>query len=717
MAVTPRKQFEDRLKALPARPGVYIFRDAKGGIVYVGKAASLRNRVRSYFGATHSFEAKVRRLVEQIADIDFILTGTTQEALLLEATLVKRHQPFFNVRLKDDKHYPYLKIDLSEQWPRVEITRRVLDDGARYFGPFASAGSVRRSLDLVKKLFPWRSCTKTISGDDPRPCLEYFIHRCIGPCASLCTKDDYDTVIGQTIMFLEGRTDEIARDLRRGMQSASESLEYERAARLRDQLQAIERTTERQVMEVRDRTDTDVFGLWREEQEAYVQVFFARKGSVIGRDTFQLDGAAGETDAEVMRGFVEQFYESAPYVPARVLLPVAIEDAALIEEWLSQRRGSRPDGRRPGRVQVLVPRRGEKKALVQRAVDNARESLQQARARWLADSGRKQEALQQLQDELNLPALPRRIECYDISNIQGTSAVGSMVVFVDGHAARSEYRRFRIKGVTGANDFAMMQEVLRRRFWRFRNAVGTPLVAPGGVGDDAPAAVGAPLAAPGGVGDDAPSPPSPLPPGGRGVARRAGVREGARQPSPTWDTETVPPSRSGFDSAQPSLALPGPSTGSGRTDAEAEYDESFGAQPDLVIVDGGKGQVSAAHDAMRNLGAGHIPLAGLAKRFEELYVKDVSEPIVLDRTSQALYLVQRVRDEAHRFAITYHRNVRQKSGIQSALDAIPGVGPKRKKALLRKFGSLKAVREASVEEIAATPGFTRSVAEKVLEGL
>ncbi len=671
MTPTPRKRFEDRLKALPARPGVYLFKDAKGEIVYVGKAASLRNRVRSYFGATHSFEPKARRLVEQIAEIDFILTGSAQEALLLEATLVKRHQPFFNVRLKDDKHYPYLKIDLKEQWPRVEITRRVLDDGARYFGPFASAGSVRRSLDLVKKLFPWRSCTKTITGDDPRPCLEYFIHRCIGPCASLCTKDDYDTVIGQTIMFLEGRTDEIARDLRREMEAASEALEYERAARLRDQLHAIERTTERQVMEVRDRTDTDVFGLWREEQEAYVQVFFVRKGSVIGRDTFQLDGAAGETDAEVLRSFLEQFYASAAYVPARVLLPVAVEDAGLIEEWLSQRRGPRPNGRASGRVQVLVPERGEKKTLVQRAIDNARESLQQARARWLADSGKKQEALQQLQDELNLPALPRRIECYDISNIQGTSAVGSMVVFMDGAARRSEYRRFRIKGVAGANDFAMMQEVLRRRFWRFRSAAGATLGPPGGEWEDA--SVGAALER---TDRAVLEPPLPRCPSGR-------------------------PDAAALRAAEPS----------------AEYDESFGALPDLVIVDGGKGQVSAAHDAMRNLGVGHIPLTGLAKRFEELYVKDVSEPIVLDRTSQALYLVQRVRDEAHRFAITYHRDVRKKAGMQSALDAIPGVGPKRKKALLRKFGSLKAVREATVDEIAATPGFTRSVAEKVLAGL
>ncbi|MEO6196892.1 MAG: excinuclease ABC subunit UvrC [Dehalococcoidia bacterium] len=637
----PKKKFDAQLRALPAKPGVHIFKNAKGAIIYVGKAASLRSRVRSYFGSTHAFEEKTRKLVDRIDNIEFILTASAQEALLLEATLVKRHQPFFNVRLKDDKHYPYLKIDLREEWPRVEITRRVgPGNGVRYFGPFASAGSVRRSLDLVKKLFPWRSCTKEITGNDPRPCLEYFIHRCIAPCASLCSKGDYDAVIGQTIMFLEGRTDEIARDLRRGMQAASEALEYERAARLRDQLRAIERTTERQVMEVRDRTDMDVFGLAREEQEAYVQVFFVRKGLIIGRDIFQLDGTAGETDAEVLRSFVEQFYESAPYVPRRVLLPEKIEDAQLIQEWLTEKRG------RP--VEVQAPERGEKRQLVQRAVENARESLQQARARWMADRGKKEEALQQLQDELNLPTLPTRIECYDISNIQGTSSVGSMVVFENGDPKRSEYRRFRIKGVTGANDFASMQEVLKRRFWRFR---------------------------------------------------RATEEEGANElmmeitPNP-GQAESLTPRKSA-----------------------REYDESFGSLPDLLIVDGGKGQVSAAHDAMRNLGVGQIPLAGLAKRFEELYVKDVSEPIVLDRTSQALYLVQRVRDEAHRFAITYHRDVRKKSGLRSTLDEIPGVGPKRKKALLRKFGSVKAIKEATVEEIAATPGFTRTVAEKVREGL
>jgi len=683
MAATPKAKFEDRLKAMPAKPGVYIFRDAKDRVIYVGKAALLRSRVRSYFGSMHGFEQKTRRLVEQIADIDFILTGTVQEALLLEATLVKRHQPFFNVRLKDDKHYPYLKIDLKEQWPRVEITRRVLNDGARYFGPFASAGSVRRTLDLVKKLFPWRSCTKVITGEDPRPCLEYYIHRCVGPCASLCTKEEYDTVIRQTIMFLEGRTDEIGRDLRREMQAASETLEYERAARLRDQVQAIERTTERQVMEVRDRTDMDVFGLAREEQEAYVQVWFVRRGNVIGRDNFQLDGTVDEPDERVLGSFIEQFYESAPYVPRRVLLPIAVEDAQVIEQVLSDRRG------RP--VRLMVPSRGEKVQLVQRAATNARESLQQARARWLADSGKKRQALEQLQDALSLPDLPCRIECYDISNIQGTSAVGSMVVFVDGHPKRNEYRRFRIKGVAGQNDFAMMQEVLKRRFWKVRRETegeGANEGTPGGPADHDTdrERVGAELSQPNaGV--------VMTVPGGNGRTKHG-------DPARSFDTS----GRAGSNAD---------STANG----DREYDESFQTMPDLVIVDGGKGQVSAAHDAMRNLGVGQIPLAGLAKRFEELYVKDVSEPIVLDRTSQALYLVQRVRDEAHRFAITYHRGVRSKAGIQSALDGIQGIGPKRKRALLRKFGSVKGIREAGVEEIAATPGFTKALAEKVLSGL
>jgi excinuclease ABC subunit C len=605
-----------QLQTLPSRPGVYIMRNAQGGVIYVGKAASLRSRVRSYFGSPHSLEPKTRRLVEQIADFEFIVTASAQEALILEATLVKRHLPFFNVRLKDDKHYPYLKISLNEPWPRVEITRRVQPDGARYFGPYASAGSVRKTLDLVNKLFPWRSCTKAITGTDPRPCLDYYIHRCIAPCAGYCSKEDYDNVIRQVILFLEGRAEVVVRELRQKMDEAAEGLEFERAAVLRDQIRAVERVTERQAMATAAAVDTDVFGLARQDNQACVQVFFIRGAKVIGRDAFTLEGVADEPEDQVMASFLKQFYQSATYVPRRLLLPTRPADAPLIQAWLSEMRG--------GKAELAVPQRGEKRHLVATAEENAREALQVMQAKWLADTGKTRAALEELQEELNLPTLPQRIECYDISNIQGTAAVGSMVVFLDGRPAPAQYRRFRIKSVAGANDYAMLQEVLRRRF------------------------------------------------------KRAGAAARGEAPA---------------------------------------AEEGAWAQPDLVMVDGGKGQLSAALDAMLDLGVAHIPTAGLAKQHEELFVKDVSEPIVLPRTSQALYLVQRIRDEAHRFAITYHRTVRQKAGIRSALDAVPGIGPKRKRALLRKFGSVARIREATVDDIAATPGFTRALAEKVREGL
>jgi excinuclease ABC subunit C len=610
------ERLQAQLQTLPKRPGVYIMRNAQAEVIYVGKAAILRSRVRSYFGSPHSLEPKTRHLVEQIADFEYIVTSSAQEALILEATLVKRHQPFFNVRLKDDKHYPYLKVSLNEPWPRVEITRRVQPDGARYFGPYASAGSVRKTLDLVKKLFPWRSCTKVITGTDPRPCLDYFIHRCIAPCSGYCSKEEYDNVIRQVILFLEGRVDVVLRELRLKMDEAAEGLEFERAAVLRDQIGAVERVTERQVMAAVAAVDTDVFGLARKDNQACVQVFFIRGAKVIGRDAFTLEGVADEPEDHVMASFLKQFYQSATYVPRRLLLPTCPAEAPLIQAWLSEMRG--------GKAELVVPQRGTKRQLVATAGENAREALQVMQAKWLADTGKTRAALEELQEELNLPAVPQRIECYDISNIQGTAAVGSMVVFLDGRPAPAQYRRFRIKSVAGANDYAMLQEVLRRRF-----------------------------------------------------KRAAAAAQG-----------------------------------------EAPTGEQDGwAQPDLVIVDGGRGQLSAAVDVMRDLAVAHIPAAGLAKQHEELFVKDVSEPIVLPRTSQALYLVQRIRDEAHRFAITYHRNVRQKAGIRSALDGVPGIGPKRKQALLRKFGSVARIREASPDDIAATPGFTRALAEKVREYL
>jgi len=610
-------RFADQLQALPTRPGVYIMRNAEGQVIYVGKAANLRSRVRSYFGSPHSLEPKVRNLSAAVADFDFVVTSNEAEALHLEAALVKRHQPFFNVRLKDDKHYPYLKVDLNDPWPRVYITRRVEPDGARYFGPYASASSVRKTLDIVKKLFPWRSCTRTITGDDPRPCLDYYIHRCIAPCTGYCTSEEYDQVVRQVILFLEGRTDEVVRSLRAQMEEAADALQFERAAILRDQLRAIERLTEQQVTAGTRPADEDVFGLARADGNACVQVFFVRGTKMVGADHFSLDGARDEADPEVMASFLKQFYGSATYVPHRVIVPLEVTEAALIQSWLSDKRG--------GRVELLVPQRGEKRRLVRMAQENAREALEMSRVRWLADTGKTRAALDELQEELNLPEPPHRIECYDVSNIQGTSAVGSMVVFIDGHPRPADYRRFRIKTVQGADDFAMLAEVLRRRFKR------------------------------------------------------------AAAPAPAGDGD--------------------------------EKAESWRVLPDLLIVDGGRGQLNAALDAMRDLGVEHIPAAGLAKQHEELFVKDMSEPIVLPRTSQALYLVQRVRDEAHRFAVTYHRKLRGKAGIQSALDSIPGVGPKRKKALLRKFGSLKAIREAGIDDIAATLGFTRTLAQRVKEAL
>ncbi len=618
---------------MPTGPGVYIMRDASGQVIYVGKAANLRNRVRSYFGSPLSMEGKTRALSDAIADFEYVITHTEQEALHLEAELVKRHQPFFNIRLKDDKHYPYLKVDLADPWPRVYITRRVEKDGGRYFGPYANAGSVRRTLDIVNKLFPWRSCTKTITGTDPRPCLDYYINRCIAPCTSYCTKEEYDEVIRQVMLFLEGRTDEVVRDLKRQMDAASDAMEFERAARLRDQVQSIQRVTERQTVASTRPADEDIFGLARGDNEAVVQVLFVRGIRMVGVDSFTLDGAKGESDADVVASFIQQFYESATYVPREIIVPIELPERELIEGWLSERRGSK--------VQLLAPQRGEKRRLVEMATTNARESLDMARVKWLADTGKTKAALDQLEDELDLPAPPRRIECYDISNIQGTSSVGSMVVFVDGHPRPQEYRRFRIKSVEGANDFASMAEVLRRRFKRARE--------------------------------------------------RLLDETGASAP----DVDGQP----------------------GADDGRNRRDESFAALPDLVIIDGGKGQLSAVTDVMREMGVKQIPTVGLAKQHEEIYVQDLAEPVVLPRSSQALYLVQRVRDEAHRFAITYHRNVRGKAAIRSALDTIPGVGPRRKSALLKKFGSVRGIREATVDEIASTVGFTRVLAEKVKAGL
>ena len=624
---------------LPERPGVYIMRDARGDVIYVGKATRLRDRVRSYFGSARSLEPKVHALADLVRTIDHVVTRNEAEALHLEATLVKRHQPLYNVRLKDDKHYPYLKVDVQHPWPRVTITRRVEDDGARYFGPYASAGSVRRTLDVVKKLFPWRSCTKEITGTDPRPCLDYYIKRCIAPCTAFCTPEEYADVIRQTVLFLEGRSDEVMKHVRAEMDAASEALEFERAARLRDQAEAIRRVTERQQMATTTPLDADVFAMARQDDEACVQAFFVRGMVVADTDSFMLEGTQDASDAEVQSAFLAQFYESATYVPATVLLSVEPADRPEMEAMLRERRGRA--------VEVAVPVRGERRGLVAGAEENARESLRTHQVRWIADRDKTEAALSLLQEELDLPTRPNRIECYDISTIQGTNTVASMVVFRDGHPATNQYRRFRIKTVEGQDDFASMKEVLGRRF--------------------------------------------------KSIADRRKRERALALAQAAAAVEVVP-----TEAAEaPPEAEPSP------------WDEV----PDLVIIDGGKGQLSAVLDVMRNLDLRDVPVCGLAKQEEEIFVADVSESIVLPRTSDALYLVQRIRDEAHRFAITYHRSLRGKAATRSILDDIPGVGPKRKSALLRKFGSVKAIRDASLDDVASTVGFTRHLAETVKRSL
>ncbi|MSP22872.1 MAG: excinuclease ABC subunit UvrC [Dehalococcoidia bacterium] len=629
-----QRSLSQQVRALPERPGVYIMRDERDDVLYIGKATRLRARVRSYFGSSRSLDPKVAALVQVVRRLEHVVTRTEAEALHLEATLVKRHQPPFNVRLKDDKHYPYLKVDVRSPWPRVTITRRVEDDGARYFGPYASAGSVRKALDVAKKLFPWRSCTKVITGTDPRPCLDFYIKRCIAPCTSFCTPQEYGQVIDQTILFLEGRSSEVLEKVETEMQKLADALDFERAARLRDQARAIRTVTERQQMASTTPLDADVFALARDGGEACVQAFFVRGTQVADTDSFMLDGAQDASGAEVMGAFLAQFYDGATYVPRTVLLSQAPADEEQLTAVLRERRG--------GAVEIRVPERGELRGLVQTAEENAQEAMRAHRTRWLSDRDKTQQALGMLEAELDLPATPVRVECYDISTIQGTNTVASMVVFKDGQPANSEYRRFRIKTVDGQDDFASMREVLTRRFKR--------------------------LAA-----------------GRRGALEAAAASE-----------------------ADGADATPEP-----EPEAPSPWDEV----PGLVIIDGGKGQLSAALDVMRDLGLRDVPVCGLAKREEEIFMQDIDEPIILPRTSEALYLVQRIRDEAHRFAITYHRKVRGTAATKSVLDAIPGIGPQRKKALLRKFGSVKFVRGASVEEIATTVGFTRLLAETVKRSL
>ena len=589
----------EKLKLLPDSPGVYLMKDARGKIIYVGKAIVLKNRVRQYFQSSRNQAPKVRAMVSHVVDFETIMTANEVESLILEANLIKKHRPRYNIRLKDDKSYPYVKVTVQEEYPRVFITRRVLRDGARYFGPYTNVTALRDSLKLLKRLFPLRTC-RTMPD---RPCLEYHIKRCLAPCVGKVTEEDYRAMIRAVLLFLEGRTDDVERELEHRMQLAAEAYHFETAARLRDQLAAVRKAAERQNI-VTGAGDQDAIGMARSAAGVCVQIFFIRGGKMIGREHFLLRGSEEESDADILRAFLEQYYNQATFVPREVLLPHVIDAAGqeIIERWLAEKKGG-------GKVSLLTPQRGTKRDIVVMATGNAEKYLTDEETRRSLADEQTIGAVEELGRYLGLRKPPYRMECFDISHNQGQETVASMVVFEGGQPKKSDYRRFKIKSAEGKpDDFLSMREVTTRRY------VGLP---------------------------------------------------------------------------------------------EEEL-------PDLIIIDGGKGQLSSALEIIRNE-AGHrnVPVVGLAKQFELVFTEGSSEPVELPRRSQSLYLIQRIRDEAHRFAITFHRKLRGKRNLVSVLDHIVGVGPKRRQSLWSHFGTLDKIKAASIDELVAVPGMNRPSAEAV----
>lgn len=615
----------DRLKpilqGIPNKPGCYLMKDKESRVIYVGKAVNLRSRVRSYFHEAANHSRKTAEMVLKIEDIEWIVVSSELEALILEMNLIKRYRPKYNIRLKDDKRYPYIKILWQDPFPKVTVTRRVLNDGARYYGPYTSVWAVHQTLDVLRKIFPYLTCDRVITGEDQRACLYYDIKLCLAPCIGKIDTVGYRAMINDLGRFLQGRTDTIVSRLEQEMERASVALEYEKAGTIRDQLIAIEKVVEGQKVVTQDKLDTDVIAFARDERDACIQIFFVRRGKLIGTEYFVLDGTREAHDQELVEAFVKQFYTEATHIPPRILLPIEIEEARIIETWLNDRRGG-------AKVYLKVPRRGAKRDLVALVAENAAETLASLKAKWEADRSKHVQALGELQEALALQAPPNRIECYDISNLQGTAAAGSMVVFEQGAPTKKLYRKFTIKNVQGQDDFASMEEILGRRFRRWQIA-----------------------------------------------------NEEAGKPG-------------------------------------GKLDKSFGLLPDLLIVDGGKGQLSRACKILdeHNLKE-RVPVVGLAKGHEELYLPDRADPVILPRRSQGLYLVQRIRDEAHRFALRQHRTQRRRGGLASKLDSINGVGPARRKALIKTFGDLEGIRQASLEELASISGITSKTAEQIQEAL
>ncbi len=609
------------LNTLPAKPGCYLMTGDSARVIYVGKAINLRNRVRSYFHDSAQHGPRIRQMVRKIRDIEWIVVNSELEALILEMNLIKKHRPHYNVRLKDDKRYPYIKVHWAAPFPKVTVTRQMTQDGSRYFGPYTSVWAVHQTLDVLRRIFPYLTCDREITGNDQRACLYFDIKLCTAPCIGAVDQSQYRRMIDDFCHFLNGYTEPVVSRLEEEMARASEQLQFEQAAVIRDQLRAIENVVARQRVISADYVDSDVIAMARANGDACVQVFFIRNGKMIGREYFLLEGTEDTPDSGVMAEFIKQFYDQASTLPENVLLPHDVEEAQIIKQWLSQRGNGQ-------RVEILVPKDGPQQELIELASQNAAETLAALQAQWQVDTHRQEIALGELQAVFELSEPPNRIECYDISNTQGTNAVGSMVVFERGVPKKKYYRHFNIRSVAGPDDFASMEEVLTRRFNRWK------------------------------------------------AAQEVSVAPGKRP------------------------------------------DASFSLLPDLVLIDGGKGQLTRAVAVLEKFDlTDKFPIAGLAKQNEELFTPDRKQPILLPRQSQGLFLIQRIRDEAHRFAITSHRKRRTKEGLASQLDAIPGVGPARRKLLLNHFGSIQDINAASMDELIAVPGVTRKLAQAIKDHL
>ena len=609
------EKLEEKIRSLPDSPGCYLMKDAAGEIIYVGKAVNLKNRVRSYFRDTEH-TPKVAAMISHIDDFEILLCETNLEALILECNLIKRHRPYYNILLKDDKHYPYLKVDLKQPFPRLEITRRMEKDGARYFGPYIGASAVRQVIEAVRDVFPLRTCRQALPAKtEKRPCVNYEMHRCLAPCAGKCGEAEYREMIEGVLHFLEGSYGPVMEKLKREMNEAAAQLRYERAAQIRDKIRDVEGLMERQIALRTDRSEQDLIAAAQDGLDAMIQILYVRGGRMIGGDHFLLSREGGEDPGEVIAGFLTQYYEESALIPRNVLCQTLPEDSReQLEAWLREKK--------QGAVTLTVPRRGEKHELVLLAVKNAEDALKKRNARRTIREERTVGAAESLGKILGMDRFPRRIEGYDISNTQGAQSVAAMVVFIDGVPDKKEYRRFRVKTVEGANDFASLKEVLGRRF---AHAV---------------------------------------------KEREEGVTDG-----------------------------------------------KFADLPDLILIDGGPQQLRFAREAIEELGLTPPAMFGLAERLEEIWLPGSETPIVLDHHTPELQLVQRIRDEAHRFGIIHHRTLRGKAFIHSRLEEIPGIGPARRRELLKAFGSVKAIREADTDALAAVKGMNAQAAAAVKEAL